>query len=229
LREMLQQIYSQPQNDTELALTNKQSIFDETSADILTDILTKKLVRNNTNNAITSDDSEPDTKEIQNLLIMLQKGGAKKPTNNKKKVKTNSKSKKQKVIKNKRVVKNKIELSEQCKKKSKDISKEISRATIDQKTKFLDEALAKIIVHVPSKDVVTAKAVRALLNTELKETKKELTSLDRASELLKIITESKINDILKKKADIQKIVDYINYKNTQPKKNTKKTSISSNV
>lgn len=82
-------------------------------------------------------------------------------------------------------------------KKSKKILKELLRATTNQKSKFLDEALEKILSLLPNKDTITAKAIRAIVNTRLKETHSTHTSLDRAAEALKLITQSYVNDILK--------------------------------
>jgi len=87
--------------------------------------------------------------------------------------------------------------SKSSKKKSKKILKELLRATTNQKSKFLDEALEKILSLLPNKDTITAKAIRAIVNTRLKETQSTHTSLDRAAEALKLITQSYVNDILK--------------------------------
>lgn len=99
-------------------------------------------------------------------------------------------------------------------KKQKKILKELERATANQKTKFLDEALEKILALLPVKDITTAKAIRAIINNKLKETHSTHTSLDRAAEALKLITQPYINSILKDTDTINKYKKFVSDSNT---------------
>nr|XP_012556052.2 putative uncharacterized protein DDB_G0282133 [Hydra vulgaris] len=97
--------------------------------------------------------------------------------------------------------------------------KKISRATINQKNKFHEEAVEKISAHLSKKDPMTAKAVKAIIYEEIKNTNKEASGLDRAAILLKAITKDKVNEVLKQKDTIKKIVDYLEQKNKGSNKN----------
>jgi len=105
-------------------------------------------------------------------------------------------------------------------KKQKKILKELERATANQKTKFLDEALEKILALLPVKDITTAKAIRAIINNKLKETHSTHTSLDRAAEALKLITQPYINSILKDTDTINKYKKFVSDSNTSTISNT---------
>jgi hypothetical protein len=116
-----------------------------------------------------------------------------------------------------------------------DFMRRIARATNDQANKFHDEAIAKIKSLLPSNnnDEITAKAVKAIIYDEIKNTRKELTFLDKAAELLKAITKDKVADALSNKSRIKEIMKYIEDKqktrsesdnDKKNKKSSKKTS-----
>ena len=184
-------------NDTELAQTidtvNSNSKEDRKRTDIEEIHTNKNVDLNKTSTDVYVDD----------LVKLLQIGGAK----TKKTKKTTKKNKTVSKIKGRRTI---IKVSN--KKKSKNVLKELARSAAIQKKKFLDEALEKILAHLTDKDTIIAQAVRAILNNELKETHGAMTSLERAAELLKIITKQKVQDVLKKTKEIQKFKDYMSAK-----------------
>ena len=150
----------------------------------------------------------------------------------------NKKAKKNK--KNKRKLKSYSEnysVNENSEKSEKnDFMRRIARATNDQASKFHDEAIAKIKSLLPSNnnDEITAKAVKAIIYDEIKNTRKELTFLDKAAELLKAITKDKVADAISNKSRIKEIMKYIEDKqktrsessdnDKKNKKSSKKTS-----
>jgi hypothetical protein len=184
-------------NDTELAQT-----IDTVNSTSKEDKKRTEPVEIHTNRNIDLDKTSTDI-YVDDLVKMLQIGGAK----SKKTKKTTKKSKTVSKIKGRRTI---IKVSN--KKKSKNVLKELARSAAIQKKKFLDEALEKILAHLTDKDTITAQAIRAILNNELKETHGTMTSLDRAAELLKIITKQKVQDVLKKTKEIQKFKDYMSAK-----------------
>ncbi|VBB18344.1 GATA zinc finger domain-containing protein 4-like [Yasminevirus sp. GU-2018] len=91
----------------------------------------------------------------------------------------------------------------------------ISRASTNQKNKFHEEAVEKILAHLSKKDPMTAKAVKAIIYDEVKQANKEASGLDRAALLLKAITKEKVDKVLQQKDMIKKIVDYLEQKNAE--------------
>jgi len=106
-------------------------------------------------------------------------------------------------------------LSEMSGGMSDDEMHKISRATINQKNKFHEEAVEKIQALLPTKDVPTAKAVKAIIYDEIKQTKQNLSGLDRAAELLKAVTKKKVEEVLKQKELIKKIIEHIENRNKE--------------
>lgn len=104
----------------------------------------------------------------------------------------------------------------------------ISRAATNQKNKFHEEAVEKILSHLSDKDKMTAKAIKAIIYDEIKQSKKELSGLDRAAEMLKQITKKKVDDVLKQKDLVNKIVAYLSQKNEDREKSESVESKSSN-
>jgi hypothetical protein len=96
--------------------------------------------------------------------------------------------------------------------------KNISRAATNQKNQFHEETIEKILSHLSNKDKMTAKAIKAIIYDEIKHSKTELSGLDKASEMLKMITKKKVDEILTQKALINKIVSYLSQKNTEKEK-----------
>jgi hypothetical protein len=98
---------------------------------------------------------------------------------------------------------------------SEDEMRNISRAASNQKDKFREEALEKILSHLPTKDVTLATAIRAVLYAEIKEKKKELSGLDRAAELMKIVTKKKVDEVLEQKDLLNQIISHLEQKNKE--------------
>lgn len=96
--------------------------------------------------------------------------------------------------------------------------RKIARAAANQKTKLHDEALAKISALLKDKDILTSRAVKAILYKEISDKHKEMTGLDKAAELLRIITDSKVDEALKRKDEVKAIVDYLTHKENERKK-----------
>lgn len=105
--------------------------------------------------------------------------------------------------------------------------RKISRSVNKQKNNFHETAVEKIYELLPKdkKDMLTAKAVKSLIYSEIKEKNKELTGLDRASELLKAVTKDKIKEVLKNDDEIKKIIEYLSNK---PSRNNTSDSASAN-
>ncbi len=87
---------------------------------------------------------------------------------------------------------------------SDDEMRNISRAAVNQKDKFHIEAEEKILSHLPDKDRTTAKAIKSIIYSEIKKTKADQTGLDRAAEMLKLITKKKVDEILSQQKDLVK-------------------------
>jgi len=104
---------------------------------------------------------------------------------------------------------------------SEDDLHKISRVTINQKNKFHEEAIEKILELLPTKDQMTARAVKAIIYDEIKQTKQNLSGLDRAAELLKAVTKKKVEEVLKQKDQIKKIIEHIEAKNKERDSNPK--------
>jgi hypothetical protein len=97
--------------------------------------------------------------------------------------------------------------------------RKISRAVQNQKNKLHEETVEKILAHLPKKDKTLAKAVKAVIYNEVKEKHKELSGLDKAAEMLRLVTKAKIDEILtKQKNEIQKVIDYLEHKQKDDKK-----------
>lgn len=100
-----------------------------------------------------------------------------------------------------------------------DILSRLSRVVENKSSKYHDEALQKILSHLPDKtDLLLARAVKAIIYAEIKTEKPELGNLDKAMELLKSISSKKIKSVLKQEEQIQQIKKYITDK-TKNKKN----------
>jgi len=67
-----------------------------------------------------------------------------------------------------------------------------------------------------------AQAIKAIIYKEIKEKYKEMSGLDRAAEMMRIITKAKVDEILKNKDDIQKIIDYLEQKQKNRQSSDKK-------
>ena len=92
--------------------------------------------------------------------------------------------------------------------------KNITRAATNQKNQFHEETLEKIMSHLSGKDkdLITAKAIKAIIYDEIKRTKEHLSGLDRAAEMLKAVSDKKIAEVLKQKELMNKIVSYLTQK-----------------
>ncbi len=101
---------------------------------------------------------------------------------------------------------------------------ELSRAVQNQKDKFHAEALEKIKKHLGSNvDDLTAKAVKAVIYGEIKKEHPEFSGLDRVSELIKLSTKEKIDEIMKKnKDDLKQIIEHLKEKEKTREENPKK-------
>lgn len=97
--------------------------------------------------------------------------------------------------------------------------RDIARAAANQKTKLHEEALAKISALLKDKDIMTSRAIKAILYKEISDKHKEMTGLDKAAELLRMATQTKIDEALKRKDEIKAIVDYLKHKESE-RKNT---------
>jgi hypothetical protein len=98
-----------------------------------------------------------------------------------------------------------------------DTMKNISRAAANQKDKLHTEAVEKILAHLPKKDELLAKTVKALIYDEIKQAKPELSGLDKAAEMMKAISKKKVDDMLKKTDLINKVSKKINERNERNK------------
>jgi hypothetical protein len=98
---------------------------------------------------------------------------------------------------------------------SEDEMRNISRASNNQKNKFHEEAVEKILALLPTKDNMTAKAVKAIIYDEIKQSNQNLSGLDRAAELLKAVTKKKVEEALKQKSLIKEIIDHLEAKNKE--------------
>src|SRR5205814_4850980 len=78
--------------------------------------------------------------------------------------------------------------------------------------KFHEEAEAKILSHLKTKDPLLAKAVKAIIYGKIKESQPEATGLDKAAKLLKEITTDNIDNALKQKDLIKEITDHLKQK-----------------
>lgn len=98
--------------------------------------------------------------------------------------------------------------------KHKDDLRKIARSVNKQKNEFHDSAVEKIYTLLPKnkQDKLTAKAVKSLIYNEIKTKNKELTGLDRASELLKAVSKDKVKEMLKNEKEIKQIIDYLSSK-----------------
>jgi len=76
----------------------------------------------------------------------------------------------------------------------------------------MKKLLKKVLAHLPNKDKMLAKAVKAIIYKEVKEKHKEMSGLDRAAEMMRVITKAKVDEVLKQKAEIQKVIDYLEHK-----------------
>jgi len=101
------------------------------------------------------------------------------------------------------------QLSEMSGGLSDDELRKISRATMNQKNKFHEEAVEKINALLPTKDLLTARAVKAIIYDEIKQSNQNLSGLDRAAELIKAVTKKKVDEVLKQKDLIKKITEYL--------------------
>lgn len=88
----------------------------------------------------------------------------------------------------------------------------IARAVANQKDKLHEEAIEKILANLPKKDMMTARAVKAIIYEEVKNKHKEMSGLDKAAEMMRLITKSKVTDVLKQKEQVDKIVAYLEHK-----------------
>jgi hypothetical protein len=107
----------------------------------------------------------------------------------------------------------------------------ISRAATNQKNQFHEETVEKILSHLSDKDRMIAKAVKAIIYDEIKQSKKELSGLDKAAEMLKMVTKKKVDEVLKQKDLINKIVSYLKDKSASTSSNDsepKKTNLKRN-
>lgn len=96
--------------------------------------------------------------------------------------------------------------------------RDIARAASNQKTKLHEEALAKITALLKDKDIMTSRAIKAILYKEISDKHKEMTGLDKAAELLRLTTQAKIDEALKRKDEIKAIVEYLKHKESERKK-----------
>lgn len=103
--------------------------------------------------------------------------------------------------------------------------KNIARATSNQKEKLHEEAVNKILSHLPTKDILLARAIKGIIYKEVKDTHKEMTGLDKAAEMLKLITKSKVDEVLKQKDEIKKRVAYFEEKNKEKNKTSNKSKM----
>jgi len=93
---------------------------------------------------------------------------------------------------------------------SDDEMRKIARVATSQKEKYHEETVEKILSHLPDKDQLVARAVKAVIYDEIKKNKQELSGLDRAAEMLKSITKKKVTDILKNQKElVDKITTYL--------------------
>ena len=84
--------------------------------------------------------------------------------------------------------------------------KKIKRAIKKQEKNFHNEAVNKIMSHLNKKDKNVALAIKTIIFNNISETKKELSNLDKASNLFKMINKENIDNILSQnKVLIEKI------------------------
>lgn len=100
--------------------------------------------------------------------------------------------------------------------------RDIARATSNQKDKLHEQAVEKILANLSKKDMLTARAIKAVIYEEVKNKHEDFTALDKAAELLSLITKSKIDEILtKQKETVDKIIDYLKQKDKDREANSK--------
>lgn len=91
--------------------------------------------------------------------------------------------------------------------------RKIARAVNNQKDKLHEESVEKILAHLPKKDMLMAQAIKAIIYNEVKEKHKEMSGLDRAAEMMRVITKNKVDEIIKNQKDnIKKIQEYLEHK-----------------
>jgi hypothetical protein len=90
-----------------------------------------------------------------------------------------------------------------------DEMRKISRAVKSKTDQFHEEAVEKIRKHLKDNDLMTAKAIKAIIYKEIKEKKPQLSGLDRAAELLKAIDDNKIKEVLQQTDLINSIISHL--------------------
>jgi hypothetical protein len=100
----------------------------------------------------------------------------------------------------------------------------LERATMSKASKYHKQALEKIQSLLEDKtDIILAKAIKAIIYGEIKQSKPELSNLDKSMETNKMITQEKVNEILKKNKDrLNEILLYL--KNKQQESSNKSTT-----
>ena len=80
--------------------------------------------------------------------------------------------------------------------------KKISRAISKQEKNFHNEAIKKILSHLNKKDKLVAKAIKTIIFNNVSEAHKELSKLDKASSMFKMINKKNIDSILAENKDL---------------------------
>ena len=197
----------------------QQQLSDPLAGIIHTDIDTDAFINEVTKKLKYQEQSQPKPQEEPHIQSLL--GGAKKTNKTKKSsIKTGNK-----VIGTRKMVGfSEINQESEMFGGNSDELKYIARAATNQKNQFHEEAVEKILTHLTNKDVMTAKAIKAIIYDEIKKSKTELSGLDRAAELLKSITKKKVDEVSKQTDLIKKIVDYLTQKNEDRTNNVKSDS-----
>lgn len=106
----------------------------------------------------------------------------------------------------------------------------LERATMSKASKYHKQALEKIQSLLEDKtDIILAKAIKAVIYGEIKQSKPELSNLDRSMETIKMITQEKIDEILKNKDRLNEIILYLKNKQQVSSNNSTTENDSSNT
>jgi len=120
---------------------------------------------------------------------------------------------------NKKNKKNKTKKNKLLARMTKGELSRINEASQNQATEFHKAAIDKVYAILDKKDEYIARAVKAIIYSEIKEKSPQLSGLDKAAELLKMITKDKVNEVLKKKEAINEIVTLLKSKDEKYKTN----------
>lgn len=165
----------------------------------------KKADKNGSqNHSNTRNDANEETDDFVNRIVRILKndemvGGSMSNTKS-----TNNR------ITGKRVMKTFSELSDTHNMFGRDSElSEMARNSIEKKDKMHEKAIDKIMAHLEKKDIAMAKAIKEIIYSEIVHKGGYLSSLDKASELLRAINGNKIEKVMQNKKEINRMMKKI--------------------